>query len=163
VKLFLKNLLFTILIPGMVAVYVPLVITCGRRINTHLWLLVIGILVMALGAAIYAWTVWDFASFGRGTPLPIDAPKKLVVKGLYRYVRNPMYLGVILVILGWTCIFADGWLLVYALGVGIAVHLFVVGYEEPRLNNLFGEQYEAYRASTGRWVPHIRTGRLHKS
>jgi protein-S-isoprenylcysteine O-methyltransferase Ste14 len=114
-----------------------------------------------MGAGIYAWTVWDFASFGRGTPLPIDAPKKLVVRGMYRYTRNPMYSGVILVILGWASVFALGWLFVYALGVGVVFHLFVVMYEEPRLKQLFGEEYETYRAGVGRWVPHIRGKRLY--
>jgi protein-S-isoprenylcysteine O-methyltransferase Ste14 len=121
---------------------------------------VLSSLLITLGATIYLWTVWDFANFGRGTPLPIDAPKTLVVRGLYQYVRNPMYIGVILVILGWAGIFAHGWLVLYALSVGILVHLFVVAYEEPRLKELFGEEYETYRAAVGRWVPRIRIGSL---
>ena len=155
--LFLKNLLFTILVPGTVAVYLPLLITRGRGISSNPLGLAIGILLLILGAAIYSWTVWDFATIGKGTPLPLDAPKKLVVRGLYRYTRNPMYLGVILVILGWRGVFTDGWLLVYVLGVCIAVHLFVVLYEEPRLQELFREEYEVYRRSVGRWVPRIPT------
>jgi protein-S-isoprenylcysteine O-methyltransferase Ste14 len=152
VKLILKNLLFTLLVPGTVSVYVPLLITRGRDISTNPTLLVIGILLLVIGTAIYLWTVWDFASFGRGTPLPLDAPKKLVVRGLYRCTRNPMYVGVILVILGWAGLFRDGWLLVYSLGVGIVIHLFVVLYEESRLTELFGVDYENYRRSVGRWV-----------
>lgn len=159
----MKNLLFTLLIPGTVAVYLPLIIAWGRGFTSNPWLLVPGSLVIALGKGIYAWTVWDFASFGRGTPLPIDAPKKLVVRGLYRYVRNPMYIGVFLVILGWASMFASGWLLLYALGMGIVIHLFVVGYEEPGLLELFGEEYEAYRAAVNRWLPRIHGGRLNKS
>jgi len=155
-QLFVKNLLFTILVPGTVAVYIPLIITHGTGITPSLPLLVIGILLLVTGATTYLWTLWDFASFGRGTPLPIDAPRKLVVRGLYRYTRNPMYMGVIMLILGWVGVFADGWLLVYALGVMVAVHLFVVGYEEPRLKKLFGQEYETYRAAVGRWLPHIR-------
>jgi protein-S-isoprenylcysteine O-methyltransferase Ste14 len=162
VKLFLKNLLFTLLIPGTVAVYVPLIIAHSRGFTHSPWLFVLGSLLIALGAAIYGWTVWDFASFGMGTPLPIDAPKKLVVRGLYNYVRNPMYSGVILVVLGWAGVFAYGWLLLYALGVGLVVHLFVVGYEEPRLRVLFGEEYEMYRAAVGKWLPHTSGGRLDK-
>jgi protein-S-isoprenylcysteine O-methyltransferase Ste14 len=163
VKLLLKNLLFTILVPGTVAVYVPLLITHNRTHTTHPWLLLIGILLIASGAAIYTWTVWDFSSYGRGTPLPIDAPKKLVVRGLYRNVRNPMYIGVIMVILGWAYLFADGWLLLYTLGVGIVVHLFVLSYEEPKLKELFGEEYVTYQEEVGRWVPRRRGGRLQKS
>jgi protein-S-isoprenylcysteine O-methyltransferase Ste14 len=156
VKLFLKNLLFSLLIPGSVAVYIPLIITRARGITTYLLCLVIGFLLMALGVIIYTWTVWDFASFGKGTPLPIDAPKKLVVRGLYCYSRNPMYLGVMMVILGWAGVLANSWLFVYAFVVGIVVHLFVVGYEEPKLKELFGEEYETYRAAVNRWIPSIR-------
>ena len=154
-KLFLKNFLFTILVPGTVAVYIPLLIIRGRGVSTQTALLAVGILLLVTGAGIYLWTVWDFATMGKGTPLPIDAPKKLVVRGLYRYTRNPMYFGVILVIFGWACVFTDGWLLIYALGVGIVIHLFVIGYEEPRLKELFGEEYEDYRRLVGRWVPRI--------
>jgi protein-S-isoprenylcysteine O-methyltransferase Ste14 len=153
VKLFLKNLLFTILVPGSVAVYLPLLIACRRDITNSPWLLAGGMLLLALGTAIYAWTIWDFASFGRGTPLPIDAPKKLVVRGLYRYTRNPMYIGVLTIILGWAVMFATAWLLAYAILVGAMVHLFVVLYEEPKLQLLFGMEYEDYRRSVGRWVP----------
>lgn len=143
--------------------YVPLLIEWGRGITTYPWLLRIGILLIAMGAAIYTWTMWDFASFGRGTPMPIDAPKKLVVRGLYRYTRNPMYLGVILIILGWVGVFEDGWLFAYALVVGLTVHLFVIGYEEPRLKQLFGKDYEVYLSMVSRWVPHIRGYQRYKS
>jgi protein-S-isoprenylcysteine O-methyltransferase Ste14 len=163
VKLFLKNLLFSILVPGTVAVYIPLLISSGSNFTSHLWLRIIGTFIIALGAGIYAWTVWDFASFGRGTPFPIDAPKKLVVRGLYQYVRNPMYLGVILVILGWSAVFASGWLLLYVLGVLVIVHLFVVLYEEPRLKKLFGAEYMAYHSAVGRWVPCITGSNRHRS
>jgi protein-S-isoprenylcysteine O-methyltransferase Ste14 len=162
VKLFLKNMLFTIIIPGTVAVYIPLIIMRGTVITSPPLLLVIGILLMVVGGSIYAWTVWDFASYGRGTPLPIDAPIKLVVRGLYQYIRNPMYLGVILVILGWSAIFASGWLLIYALVVWVVMNLFVSFYEEPQLKMLFGTEYEAYRAAVRRWVPRIRCSHSNK-
>lgn len=154
-QLFLKNLLFTICIPGTVAVYIPLYITRGRSITSYPVLLSIGIVLLSAGAAIYLRTIWDFATAGRGTPLPIDAPKRLVVTGLYRYARNPMYIGVITFILGWAGVFNDGWLMLYALSVVIAVHLFVVFYEEPKLIQLFGEEYKSYQRSVGRWVPRI--------
>jgi protein-S-isoprenylcysteine O-methyltransferase Ste14 len=157
VKLFLKNLLFTILVPGMVGVYVPLAIAHGWDISTNPASLAISILLLVMGVVLYVWTIWDFATLGKGTPLPLDAPKKLVVRGLYRYTRNPMYIGVILVILGWAGIFAEGWIVVYAFLVVIAVHLFVVFYEEPKLWELFGDDYENYRRSVGRWLPYIST------
>jgi len=80
VKLFVKNLLFTILVPGAVAVYVPLLITPDRSFTNNAFLLVVGFLLLGMGTGIYIWTVWDFASFGRGTSLPLDAPKRFVVE-----------------------------------------------------------------------------------
>ena len=154
-KLFIKNLLFTILVPGTVAVYVPLLITPDRSFTHNPSLQVVGTLLLGMGVGIYVWTVWDFASIGRGTPLPLDAPKRLVVRGLYRFTRNPMYMGVILVILGWAGIFAYTWLLLYALGVWIVVQLFVIYYEEPKLATLFGGEYKIYCQSVGRWIPRI--------
>jgi len=158
-KLFLKTLLFTLFIPGTVAVYIPLLIVHGKPITSYTILLIPGAILAAAGIVIYLWTAWDFAITGRGTPLPAAAPQKLVVLGLYRYVRNPMYMGVLMVIAGWAGVFADGWLLVYALGVGLAVYLFVVLYEEPKLKQQFGEEYDAYRQKVERWLPHIPGGR----
>jgi len=154
-SLLLKNLLFTLLIPGTVGVYLPLIIARGRGLAGFPPLVTLGVVLYALGACAYAWTVWDFATSGKGTPFPLSGPRKLVVRGLYQYTRNPMYLGVILVIFGWAALFASGWLVVYALGVWLFNHLFVVFYEEPRLKQLFGEEYEAYRAEVSRWLPHL--------
>jgi protein-S-isoprenylcysteine O-methyltransferase Ste14 len=95
----LKNLIFTLVVPGTVGVYVPLLIAreqapvSGSRFAIALTLL-------TAGGALYAWCVWNFAVVGRGTPAPIDASKKLVTHGPYRFARNPMYLGVLVVILG---------------------------------------------------------------
>ena len=154
--LLLKNLLFTVLVPGTVAVYLPLQIAQTRSPASGLTL-AFALAVLALGAAIYTWCVWDFATFGRGTPAPFDAPKKLVVRGLYRYTRNPMYLGVLTVILGWSALFGTADLIFYTLVVGACFHLFVVLYEERHLAAEFGSQYEAYRSQVARWLP--RPGR----
>ncbi len=157
-KLFLKNLLFTLLVPGTVAVFIPLLIARGRQAGSFSFLFMVGVIFLLAGTAIYLWTVWDFATAGKGTPLPLDAPKHLVVRGLYRYVRNPMYLGVFLVVLGWAGIFADAWLLAYlAAAVGL-VQVFVVFYEEPTLSRNFGAEYQAYCQSVSRWLPRLRTG-----
>ena len=88
----LKSILFTVLIPGTAAVYVPLLAVRGRAAAGGVSM-VLGASMVAIGVSIYLWCVWDFATFGRGTPAPIDAPKKLVVRGLYRFTRNPMYVG----------------------------------------------------------------------
>lgn len=149
--LFLKNLAFTVFVPGVVAVAVPLLIA-GRRAFEARWTVVPALLLLALGGAMYLWCLWDFATFGRGTPAPIDAPKRLVVRGLYRYSRNPMYVAVLAVVLGWVLFFAEPKLLFYWMGVAMCFHLFVVFYEEPRLHRSFGSEYESYRSSVGRWI-----------
>ena len=153
--LLLKNLLFTVLVPGTVAVYVPLAIAGDRPLASGVGLLFAS-LVLACGAGIYAWCVWDFAAFGRGTPAPIDAPRKLVVRGLYRYSRNPMYVGVLTVIAGQAALFRDARLLAYAAAVATCFQLFVVLYEEKALARDFGDAYAAYCAKVGRWLPRRR-------
>jgi len=153
--LLLKNLLFTVIVPGTVAVYAPLSMARHHAPASGLPLAMAS-LALSLGALVYVWCVWDFAHFGRGTPAPIDAPKKLVVRGLYRHTRNPMYLGVLLVILGWALLFRALGLVLYALAVGTCFHLFVRLYEERRLRAEFGSQYEAYQSKVPRWLPRPR-------
>ena len=91
----------------------------------------LALLLFTIGASIYAWCVFDFASFGRGTPLPLDAPKRLVRPGLYRYSRNPMYVGVLTVIFGWAVLYKSVAVAVYGLAVTLCFHSFVVFFEEP--------------------------------
>jgi len=155
--LFLKNLLFTLLLPGTVAGYLPWLMT---RNDSFTWGAgtALSLLLFATGGAIYSWCVWDFAAFGRGTPAPIDAPKRLVVRGLYRTTRNPMYVGVLTVIIGWVVLFEAFRLLVYAACVGACFQLFVVFYEEPHLKRAFGKSYREYMNQVGRWLPRIRRG-----
>jgi protein-S-isoprenylcysteine O-methyltransferase Ste14 len=148
--LLIKNLLFTLFIPGTVAVYVPLLLGRGHPRASD-GVLACALFLLGLGGCIYAWCVWDFATFGRGTPLPLDAPKKLVVRGLYRYTRNPMYLGVLTVVLGWAAFFESALLVVYAGAVFSAFQLFILVYEEPHLLREFGPEYETYRHRVGRW------------
>jgi protein-S-isoprenylcysteine O-methyltransferase Ste14 len=153
--LLLKNLLFTLLVPGTVAVYVPLFLARNRSPATGLAFF-LALCLLLLGSAICVWCVWDFATFGRGTPAPIDAPKKLVVRGLYRHTRNPMYVGVLTVLLGWTVMFGGKGLPIYTCCVGVSFHLFVVFSEEPRLARQFGVEYRDYCAKVSRWVPQFR-------
>ncbi len=151
-RLLAKNVLFTVVVPGSVGVYVPLLLTRGRPTASGI-LLAAALLVLAVGAAIYGWCVWDFAHVGRGTPLPIDAPKQLVCRGLYRHTRNPMYVGVLTVILGWALLFRAPALVVYALVVWSCFHAVIVAYEEPHLRREFGDGYIQYCARVGRWLP----------
>ncbi len=161
VPLFLKNLLFTVLVPGAVAVYVPLRLAAGGGAWPPEWGLAQwgALLPLLAGCAIYFWCVWDFAAFGRGTPAPVDAPRRLVARGLYRYVRNPMYFGVLLVIAGWALLFRSPRVLGYGAAVALFFHLFVVTVEEPSLRGKFGRSYERYCRDVGRWAPTVRRRR----
>jgi protein-S-isoprenylcysteine O-methyltransferase Ste14 len=148
----LKTSVFTVLVPGTVTVVIPRQLL-GVDAQAAIPLGLIGALPIALGAACYLWCAWDFASVGQGTPAPIDPPKVLVAKGLYRAVRNPMYVGVLLIVLGESLLFASATLLGYALLIWVIAHLFVVFYEEPILRRKFGASYETYRKTVPRWIP----------
>ena len=154
-KLFLKVALFTLVVPGTVAVLVPLLLKWDRPIagGPTLWL---GVCLLALGTVLYLRCVWDFAVSGGGTPAPIDAPKRLVTNGIYRYSRNPIYIAEITVILGWAALFAAPILLAYAVVLFVILSIGVRVYEEPRLTQQYGDQYAAYTAQTPRWLPRIR-------
>jgi protein-S-isoprenylcysteine O-methyltransferase Ste14 len=155
----LKTLIFTVLVPGSVAILIPyrIVLSTGARgpISTGS-LHYFGLLVIPMGALIYLWCAWDFTFAGKGTPLPIDPPKQLVVRGLYRYVRNPMYVGVLTLIVGQGIWFESVRLIEYA-GLAFALmHAFVYFYEEPALKRKFGEPYERYGEAVPRWIPGVR-------
>lgn len=150
-----KALLFTLVAPATMVLWVPLWLlgwSYPRPALAWQWL---GLLPVALGAAVYLECVWDFAARGRGTPAPLDPPKTLVVQGLYRRVRNPMYLGVGLMLLGEALLFGSWRLLLYALLVLSAFHLFVIFYEEPNLRRRFGAAYADYCRRVPRWVPRL--------
>lgn len=154
--LFLRSLFFTILLPGSITVLFPYLILSARRpsILPHWGLLqTLSLLPITVGASILFRCIWDFAVVGRGTLAPVDPPKDLVVRGLYRYVRNPMYVGVMLVLVGEAALFGTSTLLWYAALVGAGFHTFVCLYEEPALEAQFGESYRRYKHRVGRWVP----------
>ena len=96
-----------------------------------------------------------FALQGLGTPAPIAPPRNLVVTGLYRYVRNPIYVAVVAIILGQAVLMGDGRLIFYGALLWLSFHFFVVVYEEPTLEQTFGGEYEAFRAAVPRWIPRI--------
>ena len=154
----LKTLLFTILVPGTVTVLVPyLLLSWGVQIFSFEVgpIRFLGLLPILMGAVTYLWCAWDFTFTGRGTPAPIDPPKELVVKGLYRYVRNPMYVGITLILLGEALLFEAAVLFLYAGLLLVCAHLFIVYYEEPTLRRLFGASYESYCKSVSRWIPRL--------
>ena len=112
-----------------------------------------GMLMVAIGAVLALWCVLAFSFVGKGTPAPFDPPRRLVVSGPYRVVRNPMYIGAALALAGAALFYQSGTLLGYAALFVLAAHLFVVGYEEPALRQAFGGEYEAYCRRVGRWWP----------
>jgi protein-S-isoprenylcysteine O-methyltransferase Ste14 len=153
----LKTMIFTIIVPGAIIALIPyLLLSRNPASFAHFGpFQFIGLIPLAIGAAIYFKCAWDFASTGKGTPAPIDPPKHLVARGLYRYVRNPMYVGVLLTLLGAAWLFSSWTLVIYAATVITWQHLFVVFYEEPALKRKFGQSYADYLARTPRWIPRL--------
>jgi protein-S-isoprenylcysteine O-methyltransferase Ste14 len=152
----LNTILFTILVPGTVAGYIPYRILRGVARPPSGPLTWLGILILAAGAAIYFRCAWEFAVRGLGTPAPIAPTKYLVTTALHRYVRNPMYIGVAMVILGEAALFRSPHLVTYAALMLLIAHIFVVFYEEPALHRQFGESYDEYRRTVPRWIPRVR-------
>jgi protein-S-isoprenylcysteine O-methyltransferase Ste14 len=158
VSLFLKNVVFTVFVPGTVGGYLPYAIGSRAAVGGGGGPLDAGRLLVAaplflVGAAIYFWCLWHFAVTGRGTPAPIDPPTRLVVRGLYRRVRNPMYVGVLLVVAGWALYYRSIRVIEYAVALAVLFHVFVVFVEEPLLRRRFGAAYDDYTRTVGRWVP----------
>ena len=113
-----------------------------------------------LGGIISGKCMLDFVIKGQGTPAPVDPPKKLIVTGLYKWCRNPMYAGVLLILLGYLIWFLSIRLLLYTGGVFVALHLFIVLYEEPTLKQKFGEPYIKYCQQVPRWIPRINLKKI---
>jgi len=153
----LKSLFFFILVPGLLIGYVPYIISI-----TDIELISLGIIAYLaipfwlIGTAAMLWCFWNFLVNGRGTPAPIDPPKELVAVGLYRYVRNPMYVAGLIALFGWI-LWSPSFSLIVALFVFfLATHLFVALYEEPNLRKRFGASYEDYLKRVPRWIPKFK-------
>jgi protein-S-isoprenylcysteine O-methyltransferase Ste14 len=152
------SIVFLFVAPGIVAGAIPGWIT-GWQLGPPLlgleplrWL---GGLLLLLGGVLLLETFARFALQGIGTPAPIAPTKSLVVTGSYRFVRNPMYVAVVSLILGQALLFGSVAALVYGLIVWLTVHLFVLAYEEPTLEGSYGDQYDRYRANVRRWIPRL--------
>ena len=149
---------YSVLFIGLLLVYVParLLSWSGvtRPTAVGAWQF-FGMAVGAVGAALALWGIFTFPSAGKGTPAPFDPPRRLVIGGPYRFVRNPMYLGAALALAG-AALFYGSWpLLIYPSLFLLATHLFVVWYEEPALRRAFGRDYEAYCGRVRRWRPGV--------
>jgi len=149
--MFIRALLSFIALPGTVAVLAPPLIAALDPWKGTRWMP--GVLVMIVGTVILLWCVYDFYGSGKGTLAPWDPPKKLVVLGLYRFVRNPMYVGVLVLVLGWGLLLCSPLLLLYATFLSVVFHIRVVRYEEPWLKSQFGDQWELYQQVVSRWLP----------
>jgi len=160
--LFLRSVFWTILFPGLYAGYIPWRYfgVSEVRPDPGRPLHLAGLTSIALGTGLLLTCIWEFAHSGRGTLSPADPPRQLVVRGLYRYVRNPMYLSVTLIVMGEVALTLSRGLLLYWVIWFIAVNLLVRGYEEPALRSKFGPAYDDYTRRVGRWIPRFHGSNL---
>ena len=145
---------------GLVLIYVPARLLSWPGIVRPVAIEVqqiAGMVIGAAGAAVALWCIFTFAFVGRGTPAPFDPPRRLVIQGPYRFVRNPMYIGAGLALAGAALFYKSLPLLGYTGLFFLATHLFVLRYEEPALRRTFGQEYEAYCGRVRRWWPSVRT------
>ncbi|MGD0057954.1 MAG: isoprenylcysteine carboxylmethyltransferase family protein [Verrucomicrobiia bacterium] len=152
----IRAVTYAALFIGFVLVFLPACVLSWSGITPvpviGVWQ-VLGMVVTGVGGAIALWCVVTFVFVGKGTPAPFDPPRRLVVRGPYRVVRNPMYLGASFALAGAALFYKSVALLSYAGLFVLVTHLFVVLYEEPTLRRTFGNDYEVYCAHVGRWWP----------
>ena len=149
------TVLFLLVAPGVVAGLVPWVLTDWSADEWWLPVRALGALLIAAGLGVLLEAFVRFAIEGIGTPAPVAPTERLVVGGAYRYVRNPMYLAVLALIVGQALLLGQVELLVYAAVVGVSFAAFVHSYEQPALARRFGEDYEAYRRAVPAWRPRL--------
>lgn len=151
--MFRRALLAFLALPGIVAFVVPLLIASAdasnRSVSTS------GVPVVLTGILLLLWCVRDFFVIGKGTLAPWDPPKRLVMVGLYRHVRNPMYVSVVVLVTGWALVFTSRQLAAYAIILALGFHVRVLVHEEPRLARQFGDDWRDYRAHVRRWLPRL--------
>jgi protein-S-isoprenylcysteine O-methyltransferase Ste14 len=159
VKAALGSLAFLVLAPGVVAGLIPWLITDwsplppGDGVGALRWT---GLILIAAGLAVVLEAFARFAWVGLGTPAPVAPTRTLVVSGFYRFVRNPIYVAVMALIVGQAILFASWGIVLYGAIIAAAFDTFVRLYEEPTLRAAYGEQYAAYCAATPRWIPRLR-------
>jgi protein-S-isoprenylcysteine O-methyltransferase Ste14 len=147
---------FLLIAPGTIAGYLPWTITRWRMqppLVGFAALRVVGAVLIAIGLVGLLDSFRRFALEGFGTPAPVLPPQMLVVSGLYRFVRNPMYCGIVFAIVGQSLLFGSARLLLYAGVLWLMFHVWIVVYEEPTLRATFGAQYDEFRANVPRWIP----------
>jgi len=155
-------MLFTVIVPCTVTIWLPwAILDAAKDVVPASWdpLHFGALILVGMGVVVYLRCLWDMAVIGGGIPAPVDHPKRLVVRGLYRYVRNPMYLGVLCVLLGEAVFVRSGVLFLYTIAWFVIVQGVILFYEEPALRARFGPEYERYAQSVRRWLP----GRGHEN
>jgi protein-S-isoprenylcysteine O-methyltransferase Ste14 len=150
---------FLLLAPGVAAGLIPWLLTGWEMEAAPLPVRTIGGALIGLGAAFLLHAFYRFVVEGLGTPAPVAPPEHLVVGGVYRHVRNPMYIAVASTIVGQALLLGQFELLVYAALFGVLVFCFVHFYEEPTLARQFGSSYEEYRRAVPGWLPRLRAWR----
>jgi protein-S-isoprenylcysteine O-methyltransferase Ste14 len=156
----LGSLVFFLLAPGTTAGLVPWLLTHWQPAASG-WAVALGAAVTIAGSALVVAAFVQFVVEGRGTPAPVAPTEELVVGGLYRWVRNPMYVGVAAAIAGQAVMFASLGAVVWLVAFVAAVTTFVRVYEEPTLRRTYGASYDAYTAGVHRWVPRLRPWHRH--
>ena len=150
----LLNQIVSFILPVTVLVIIPLWIEKDMAIHKGPYLF-LGLIFILTGLAVMAWTIFSFIRIGKGTLAPWSPTKKLVIKGLYRYVRNPMILGVLTVLLGEAlCLWSQN-ILIWALSFFVINTIYFIIYEEPDLEKRFGEEYCRYKKHVWRWLPRL--------
>ncbi|MGH8020811.1 MAG: methyltransferase family protein [Opitutaceae bacterium] len=149
--LLIRAIVAFLALPTMVAGVVPALLVHGSPVVPRM--AAAGAVVMSPGIAFLLWCVRDFFASGRGTLAPWDPPKHLVTVGLYRFVRNPMYAAILLIVGGWGLLFLSKPLAIYLTALALLFHIRVRLFEEPWLRRHFGREWEVYSRVTGRWVP----------
>jgi len=153
-----RALTYAALFIGLVLIYVPaqILFRAGIVRPEAIGLSqIIGMFIGTLGGVIAFWCIFTFITIGKGTPAPFDPPRKLVTRGPYQFVRNPMYIGAGITLIGASLFYSSFAILGYVGVLIVIVHSFVVLYEEPTLRGTFGQEYEEYCRKVRRWLPGI--------
>ena len=152
-KALLGTLVFSILVPGAFVVAFPVALGMASRSPGFVGSRTAGLFLILVGAAIYTWAATAFVREGKGTPSPTAPPTQFVAVGPYRYVRNPIYIGELIVVAGLAAVLGSAPVLIYAGGLFAVLHMFIVTYEEPGLRRRFGSAYDGYVREVDRWLP----------
>ena len=152
--MFLGAFIAFLLLPGIIREFIPLLLFLYDPFKGDGN--ISGLVILGVGLSILMWCVRDFYVSGKGTLAPWDPPQKLVIVGLYRYARNPMYIGVLIILTGWIIVSASPMVLGFAIVLSFAFHIRVIVSEEPWAEKTFGSGWLDYKRNVPRWLPRLR-------